>query len=102
MRGKVLRNLLLVLVWLNLADVACSLVLIGFKFTTEANPIMDIFLQQGPLQFGAAKMSMTVIGSAIVWAGRRSAWAVPAVAAAVVLTSLVVLSEIVMICQLDW
>lgn len=100
MRGTLLGVLVRTLVVLNLVDLACTLVLVGYKLTTEENPIMDIAFQRGPMIFGAAKLGLTLLSAGLLWLGRQSRWAIPASLALLAIMSVVVFVQIFMVMQL--
>ena len=91
--------LLRLLIWLNIIDTLLTISVVGLKWATEANPIMDYFLQQGPLVFGATKLALTLAGTAILWKGApKTTWPVKKIAAALVVCyALVVTYEAAMI-----
>lgn len=90
------------LVILNVIDLICTLILVGYKFTTEVNPIMDVLLQEGPLLFAAGKMTVTLVCGALLWIARKSKWGVPAAISMVGVMSATVFVQIFMVAQLPF
>lgn len=89
--------LLRALIWLNVLDTLLTFSLVSLKWASEANPIMDYFLQRGPLVFGAAKLTMTLAGTFLLWKSRKSKWSVRAAGAMVMCYLGVVTYEMVML-----
>lgn len=89
--------LLRLLVHLNIIDTILTLIVIGLKWATETNPIMDYFLQQGPLVFGATKLLLTLSGALLLWKARRSKWSARAAYGLVLCYGLVVAYELTMV-----
>lgn len=85
------------LVILNIVDTALTMAVVGLKWATETNPIMDYLLQQGPLIFGAGKLILSLGGALLLWRGRKSTWALPAIGLCVYLYSAVVSYELAMV-----
>jgi hypothetical protein len=90
------------LVILNVIDLICTLILVGYKFTTEANPIMDVLLQKGPLYFAGGKMAVTLICAGLLWVARKSKWGIPAAISMVGVMSATVFVQIFMVSQLPF
>jgi len=101
-KDPILKLALRMLVILNVLDACCTLVLVGFKFTTEANPIMDLFLQKGPLIFGLVKLIVTLTSVGLLWLARNSKWALPASLCLVGIFQLVVGIQFYMVATLPW
>ena len=94
--------LLRALLILNAIDLICTLILVGHKFTTEANPLMDILIQRGPLMFGAGKIGVTLLCGGLLWIARKSKWALPATISMVGVMSATVFVQIFMVAQLPF
>ena len=90
------------LVILNVIDLVCTLILVVNKFTTEANPIMDMLLQRGPLTFAAGKLAVTLVCVGLLWIARKSKWGVPAAISMVGVMSATVFVQIFMVAQLPF
>ena len=101
-RHDVLGALIRTLIILNVIDAVCTLVLVGYKFTTEDNPLMDIALQRGPMTFGLTKMGITIFSAALLWFARKSKWAIPATLSLLIIMGVVVFVQMVMVMQLAW
>jgi hypothetical protein len=101
-RHDVLGALIRTLIILNVVDAICTLVLVGHRFTTEDNPLMDIVLQRGPMLFGLTKMGITLLCGGLLWLARKSKWAIPATLAMLIIMGVVVFVQIVMVMQLGW
>lgn len=67
--------LLRLLVFLNIIDTVLTIFVVGMKWATESNPLMDYFLQQGPMIFAATKITLTLAGTFLLWRARSSKWA---------------------------
>jgi hypothetical protein len=89
--------LLRLLVWLNVLDTVLTVIVISLKWATETNPIMDYFLQQGPIIFGLGKLTLTIGGSLLLWKGRKHRWSLPGAAFCTLCYAAVVAYEMVMI-----
>ncbi len=101
-RHDVLGALIRTLIILNVLDTLCTLVLVGHRFTTEDNPLMDIALQKGPLTFGLTKMGITILSAGLLWFARKSKWAIPATLSLLIIMGVVVFVQMVMVMQLGW
>lgn len=89
--------LLKVLVWLNILDTVLTVLVVSLKWATEANPLMEVLLQKGPLVFGTVKMSMAVAGVVLLWKARKSRWVFPVSCFLVLCYAAIVIYEIIMI-----
>ena len=89
--------LLRLLIYLNFLDTFLTVVVVGMKWATETNPIMDYFLQQGPMIFGATKLLLTLSGTFLLWKARKSKWSIRAAYGLVLSYGLVVAYELTMI-----
>lgn len=98
-RSKRLSWLLRVFVALNIADFAQTAVLVTTKIATEVNPIMDFFLSQSMIAFGAAKMGLTALSAFMLWKARHSHWNVLLIVLGLVIcyTALVVYEAVMLI-----
>lgn len=83
-KNKKLSSMLRLLVYLNVLDTILTLTVISLKWATEANPIMEYVLQQGPMVFGGVKMALSVGGCLLLWKAKSSKWT-PRVAVALCL-----------------
>lgn len=63
--------LLSITLFLNLIDAVLTLALVDLGLAVEANPIMDYFLQVGPLAFMLAKLALVSLGVGTLWHFRR-------------------------------
>lgn len=90
-------TLLRLLVFLSAFDTGLTLAVVGLKWADEANPIMNYFLQQGPLVFGASKLALSIGGALLLWKGRKSTWALPAVSLCVFVYAALVSYELAMV-----
>lgn len=97
MKSETLAVLLRTLILLNVVDTILTIIVVGLKWATEVNPIMDYFLQQGPIIFGLTKFTMTLAGTFLLWKARKSIWSIRAAGALTACYALVVAYEMAMI-----
>jgi hypothetical protein len=102
MKNSVLAILIRTLVVLNVLDFLGTTVLVGHRFTTEENPLMDLAIQRGPVIFAIAKGLLTIFSAVLLWISRKSKWAIPATLALIVVMAVVVFMQLVMVMQLVW
>ena len=67
------------LVLLNIFDLICTLMEVRAEVATEANPVMDFFLQKGECWFILAKMLLFNSGLFYLWVKREFMFSVVAV-----------------------
>lgn len=64
-----------ILLVLNLFDLISTMYLFLQGRVREANPIMDSFIQNGPLAFSLSKIALVYFGVFVLWMLRRQAFA---------------------------
>ena len=69
---KTLKILLIVLVILNFADAILTLHWIDQGIAQEANPLMRAWIQISPDLFIAIKITLVILGTALLWICRKN------------------------------
>ena len=72
---------------LNLVDAIFTLVVVSAGLAVEANPLMDVLLEQGAVAFMLTKVSLVSLAILLFWRLRRRRLAVAGIVASVVVYS---------------
>ena len=64
-----------ILIVLNLFDLISTMYLFLEGRVNEANPIMDSFIQTGPMAFSLSKIALVYFGVFVLWTMRKRAFA---------------------------
>jgi hypothetical protein len=60
---------------LSFVDALLTWEAVALGVAKELNPFMDIMIQMGPWHFFISKLTLTIVGLAILYAMRRHVWA---------------------------